>query len=261
MTKVSLSRPSRESWPIATPSQSPGFASLESKCRVAPADVRVVLEDVPELMALGEFDERASGIGDRDELLTLAARQRVEVLEQRECLDRAAGFRRDHEERVLELDLVLHLEDRVGVGRVEHVQVERVRWCAERPPEDLGREARSAHAEQHRVFEVLADDLARERDELVGLLEHRIGDIEPPQAVGDLGRARGAPERLVVLPDAPRDLLVDRLPHALRDRARELRRDRGRDHLRPACEHALALVLDPGEELVHWRHERRDALI
>jgi len=147
------------------------------------------------------------------------------VLEQRECLDRAAGFRRDHEERVLELDLVLHLEDRVGVGRVEHVQVERVRWCAERPQRTSGARLDPPMPSSTASLKFSPTiSRANATTRWPARASHRRYRATPG---GRRSRAcPGAPERLVVLPDAPRDLLVDRLPHALRDRARELRRDR-----------------------------------
>ena len=77
----------------------------ERQRRIASADVWIVLEAGAEGVLSRQFDERAPGIGDRDELL--AADERVEVLEQRQRLDRAARLGRDDEQRVLELDLVL----------------------------------------------------------------------------------------------------------------------------------------------------------
>ena len=65
---------------------------------VAPADVGVVEERAPEAALGGERLERRAGVGDRDVLLAVRALA-PEVLEQRDRLDRAAGLRRDDEER------------------------------------------------------------------------------------------------------------------------------------------------------------------
>ena len=72
--------------------------------RVAPADLRVVEERAAEAVLLGEVDQRRAGVGDGDEVAAVAL-QRVEVLEQRQRLDRAARLRRDDEQRRREVDL------------------------------------------------------------------------------------------------------------------------------------------------------------
>ena len=66
--------------------------------RVAPADLGVVEEGAAEAVLLGEVDQRRAGVGDGDEVAAVAL-QRVEVLEQRQRLDRPARLRRDDEQR------------------------------------------------------------------------------------------------------------------------------------------------------------------
>ena len=142
------------------------------------------------------------------------------------------------------------------------------RTCRRSPPscvpvgeaEDLGREARAAHAEQHRVGQPVGLALGDERVERVGLLEHLVGDRQPAEAVGHLGRALGRPQRAVALPDAARDVLVVRALDALGERLLELRRQVGLDRRRAARDDRLALALDAVEQLGHRDHERVDAV-
>ena len=78
--------------------------------RVAAADVGRVEEAAAQPVVVGEALERAPGVGDRDELL--GAGQRVEIVVLRERLDRRPGLGRDDEQRLLEVDRVLHAERR-----------------------------------------------------------------------------------------------------------------------------------------------------
>ena len=129
---VSLSRPCSASSPIARPIHSPELDAraveavavllgllrgLQQRLdvhahqrrrhqaevrqhRVAPADVRVVLEHPPEAALLGHVDQPAAGVGDRHELRAVAAGALVEVLHVRQRLHRAARLRGDDEQRL-----------------------------------------------------------------------------------------------------------------------------------------------------------------
>ena len=96
--------------------------------------------------------------------------------------------------------------------------------------------------------------------QLAGVLEHLLADREPAQAVADLGDAGTAPERLVPLPDAPRDPLGLRLLHALDERRLEVVRQRGGDRRRAAGHDPLARELDTPDQGVERLHELRDAV-
>ena len=185
-----------------------------------------------------------------------------EVLEQRDRLDRAAGLRRHEKQRVLEVERELLREDRGRVGRVEHVQTQApLPRVFERAPQDLGREARAAHPEQYRIGESRIGGIAGERLELVDLVGVRVGCGQPAEAVGDLGLAGRAPERVVLGPDPARDaLLLGTLDARVRSRGSSVVGQRCVDRRGAAREDRLALGLDAGEQLLHRRDECRDAV-
>jgi hypothetical protein len=61
-------------------------------------------------------------------------------------------------------------------------------------------EARAAHPEQDRRLEPVGRCMVGERHELADPLVHQVGDGEPAEAVGDLGRVV-LPDRVVLAPD------------------------------------------------------------
>ena len=67
---------------------------------VAPADVRIAGEHLPEAVLLGELLEARAGVGDRREVGALTD-ERPEVREQRQRLDRAARLGGDEEQRAV----------------------------------------------------------------------------------------------------------------------------------------------------------------
>jgi hypothetical protein len=72
----------------------------------------------------------------------------------------------------------------------------------------LGPEARAAHAEQDGVGDPGVADLGRERPQVVDLRGETLGDVEPAEPVGDLGRPLRGPERSVAVPQPRHDLLL-----------------------------------------------------
>ena len=110
----------------------------EGEGRIAPADRRVVEETVAKAVRRGDLGQRASGIGDGDEMPPRLlgpeppGGEVVEVLEEREGLHRPARFGGDDEERPFQVEALGAVEDRPGVGAVEDGEVEK----AVRPPED-----------------------------------------------------------------------------------------------------------------------------
>ncbi len=99
------------------------------------------------------------------------------------------------------------------------------------------------HAQQRDVPGV---HLARPRRQRRRLGAHRVGDRQPAEAVGHLGRALRGPQGRVLGPDPPGDVLVAGARDARRDGALELARQPRLDGLRPAGHDRLALGLHPG---------------
>ena len=100
---------------------------------------------------------------------------------------------------------LLRMPDHRRVRRVEHVQL----LLAERPLEDLGRERRPAHAEQHERLELRARAL-RELGDLAGTLPHPPRLVEPTEPLVLVG---AGPDRRVAGPDSLDQFLLRRDRH------------------------------------------------
>ena len=83
-----------------------------------------------------------------------------EILLEDVRLERAAGFARHDENRLRDIDCGFDGLDLRGIGGIEHVKFGEAGDIAERELEDFDAEARSAHAEQHRVLETGVADFA-----------------------------------------------------------------------------------------------------
>ena len=116
-----------------------------------------------------------------------------------EGLGRAARLARHDEQGSVQLELARDALDGRRVGRVEDDELERAVRGPERAHEDLGREARTSHPEQDRGLE-LVGRLLREGLELADPVVHQVGDREPAETVGDLGRVV-LPDRVILAPD------------------------------------------------------------
>ena len=173
---------------------------------VAPADVRVVLEHAAEAVLGAELRERRARVGDGD-VVRAVALQRVEVLELRHRLDRAAGLRGDDEQRRGEVERVAHGADLVRVRGVEHVQADRARRRTSGGSTSGPRLEPPMPSSTASVMPASRTS-ARERAQVVGLGRQPLGDVQPAEPVGQLGRALGRPQRAVALPDAADDVLV-----------------------------------------------------
>ena len=91
------------------------------------------------------------------------------------------------------------------------------------------------------------------------LLAHVLGDGQPAEAIGDLRLARRAPERVVLAPDAPRDVLLRGLLDALGDARLDVVGQRGVDRRRALGDDRLALDVDALQQLLHRLDELVDA--
>ena len=127
--------------------------------RVAPADLRIAMEDLPvaclarRLLGcgarIGHGDEMAAGLLLADGPLYAVE----EVVLEHVRLEGRARFRRDDEQGPREVDRLLDRLHLRRVGRIEDAQLREARPRAEGLGQHLGAEAGPAHAEQHGVGE------------------------------------------------------------------------------------------------------------
>ena len=200
-----------------------GTDAERRECAVAPADVRVAEERVPEAVSLRELEKRRARIGYRDIMAPLA-QARPEILEQRARLDRAPRLGGDDEQRASQLERDLEGADRGGVGRVEHVQPGPSGAGGKAATQHLRGERGAAHAEQHDVGDALVANLLRERLGIAQFAEHPLRDRQPAQPVGDLGGARLPPQGGVTRANALlHPQLLGERQLALHDRAQRIR--------------------------------------
>jgi hypothetical protein len=137
-----------------------------------------------------------------------------------------------------------------GIGRVEHLQMQPSGRDAQDRAQHFGREARSAHSEQHGVCEAVAPDAIGERLKPRKSFRHQRRGGHPSEAVRDLllrGHVAG-PDRRLVPPEAGGGALSHRAVRAgqlCERRGRELEavlktRTPGRDvERRPAREQVV----------------------
>src|SRR5581483_11458714 len=142
---------------------------------VAAADRRLPGEGRAEAAVAGDSLELRARVGDRRPLRP-ARRAPPEVVGVRAGLERRSRLRGGEEERPLEVEPRLEGGDRAGVRGVEDVEA----VAAERAPEDLGRERRAAHPEQHDVVEQ-AGDVLDEREHDLDVLAPPAGLVEPAE--------------------------------------------------------------------------------
>jgi len=120
----------------------------------------------------------------------------------RQGLDGLAGFARDDEQRLRDIDVAIERPDRFGDGSIEHVKLRiagRARKCR---CEQLGALRRTAHPEDYDVAEARISHFVGERCELIHPLEHRFNNRQPAERVPDsrLLRRFLRPQRGVLLP-------------------------------------------------------------
>ncbi|OPY93543.1 MAG: hypothetical protein A4E73_00015 [Syntrophaceae bacterium PtaU1.Bin231] len=132
------------------------------------------------------------------------AGEAVEILQEGESLDGAAGLRGDDVERPFRIEPLGEGKDRAGVGAVEDMEVEEAFPHPEDPAEDLGREAGAAHAQEKAIRETLFLQTFREGTDRRDIPRHGFRRVQPAQPVGDFRRF-GFPDGEIPLPDALRD--------------------------------------------------------
>ena len=122
-----------------------------------------------------------------------------EVVEEGHRLERAPGFGRHHEDRAHRIDPVVNITDGTRMGAVEDDQLGVARRVAECGLVHLGCQARSPHAEQHHMVDVLPN-LCGERFEIVKSRSHVVRKPEPSQPVGELRHLHLGPQGVVLRP-------------------------------------------------------------
>ena len=138
------------------------------------------------------------------------------------------------------------------------MQPETVLERPERAPDHLGAQARPAHPEQRALGEPVLLHFLGPCLEVGRLLEHRLADRQPAQPVGHLGRAGIAPQRVVLPPDALRDVVRLRVARLVGDRGLEVVRNRALDRGRAAGDDRLADLFDAVDQRVEGLHECLD---
>ncbi len=128
----------------------------------------------------------------------------VEEGEERDQLGGRARFRGNEEERPAKIQPGRRIGHGAGFGRVEDLELEAACRRGERAGEDLGGQARAAHAQDDGPDEPFAADGGREGLHVRDAGPGCGGGVQPAEAVGDLP-AVGLPDRRVPLPDASDD--------------------------------------------------------
>ena len=105
----------------------------------------------------------------------------------------------------VEIDPAFDRLDLRRVGGIEHVQLREAGDLAEGHAHDLRTEARSAHAQQQRMFEPRRLDLLGDALQVLDVRQLVVGDAQPAQPVGFVG---AGPQRGVAAPQPPHLLLL-----------------------------------------------------
>src|SRR5438067_5740234 len=128
---------------------------------------------------------------------------------ERADLGSRAALRRDEEQRLLKIEPLYCLPDRIGSGGVEDAQIEPARLFSEDANEDVRAQGGPAHAEQHAVLEPLRC-LLGEGGHGRSLLAHLPHHVEPPEPVLRHLLVLGivAPQLRILRPQALRHLLL-----------------------------------------------------
>ena len=162
------------------------------------------------------------GVGDRAELLPrvlgTAGDLLPEVGEERVRLERCPRLARNDEEAPFEADIGRHPANGVRMGAVENVQPRVALRRSERPREHFRGEARTAHSEQDDPLESILADLVRELGQVLHPAPHRLGELHPAHpGEDDVGR-RLRPQRRILAPESPPEILPLPFLKAVRDR-------------------------------------------
>ncbi len=145
-------------------------------------------------------------------------REVVKVFEKRKSLHRPAGFRRNEEQRLGEIQSLRVRGDGLGIGAVEHGEIEKARPHTKGETKDFRREARAAHAEQQGVREALGAHFVHKRGDFGNGRAHHFRTVQPAQAIGDLS-GFGFPDGVIVLPNARENGVIMQILQRIRHRA------------------------------------------
>jgi hypothetical protein len=130
------------------------------KHRVTAADARNAKKDAAKAFRLGGLLQLRRRIGDGDEAVCRCVANRggsscKKIIHQYTRLERCAGLAGDDEQRMRKVDAVLEAAHLLGIGGVEHVQFGMPGSGSQAIGQNVGAEARSAHAQQQHIGEML----------------------------------------------------------------------------------------------------------
>ncbi len=179
----------------------------------------------------------------------------------RESFDGLAGFTRDDEQRLRDIDVTIERSDRLGDGGIECVKFRIARRARKSRSEQLRALRRTAHPEQYDVAEAGISYFIGKRREFFHALGYRLGHIQKAKTflnrLLDIGVLR--PESRVLLPQSRGEIvLVEILVRRAHLRFVTGRRD-GLLVVRPIND-CGAPTLDDRAQILERLRERLDAL-
>ena len=229
---------------------------------VAAADRGIAVEDAGKALLGRNLLQRRAGIGDGDEAmagLVLAdglGDAIEEIILHHVRLGGAAGFAGDDEQRVGEIDRILHRAHLRGIGGIEHMQFREAGFLRKGFRQHFRPEARAAHAEHDGIAEILS--------------LHAAGKILVIGDVGGGGAVQPAqpfvlvvigPDRFVLLPQAADCCRCAPVLGAFLDGLLDAVAERELLPVDAAAERGRALVRDRAIELVGGIGEQLDAVL
>ena len=155
------------------------------KRRIPAADARHAGENGPEFVAFGNRLHFRPGVGYGDEpaaglrVANLRPHALKEILLEDIRLQRASRFAGDDANRPCQIQFLLKRPNLRRVCRVQHVQLGKPGDFAEGHSQHFRAQARSAHAQQQRVFEFFAFDFRGQPLEGLKLRQLLLGDVQP----------------------------------------------------------------------------------
>ena len=209
--------------------------------RVTASDAGHTVKDRAEMFLFGDHVQLRSRIGRQHESLSgflapqLLSGAIEKVLLQDVHLEGAARFRRHEKQRAPEIDGPLDGENSAGIGGIEDVEIGIATLGADERLNDLRRQARATHAEQHDVLHAFCFDLGGEAGEprdVRPFLRRQGQPAKPSIFVGT------SPDRRIAGPDASHDILATKIRHAPANVLGEIRRKtQGEIGCRHLCAH------------------------
>ncbi len=149
--------------------------------RIAPANIVRVQEGVAELEVFGPAFELGAGVCDGDEVTArIGFVFSVKVALHRQCFEGRPGFRGDDEHRFCKVYRILDVLDGVRIGAIQHQQRRVARLLSESLPQNFGREAAAAHAQQDHMLPTELFAFVAQIFKPLAINASIVGDGQPP---------------------------------------------------------------------------------